>query len=169
MRSDRMGAISTAANLRTLLEGSELMDSMPEKLQDAYSLRCTPQVLGACRDAIRYAAEQVSIELNAAPIIRSSSWTRTGTTRPSAQACSTGTSVGIPLDVLKIAVAEIANLSERRLYRLTTGSLSQWLPSALASKDRPVLDDGAADHCRGSGQREQGAGLAGLHGLDSDL
>ena len=50
-----------------------------------------------------------------------------------------GEPVGIPLDVLKIAVAEVANLSERRLYRLTTGSLSQRLPPALASKDRPVL------------------------------
>ena len=50
-----------------------------------------------------------------------------------------GEPVGIPLDVLKIAISEVANLSERRLYRLTTGSLSQRLPPALASKDRPQL------------------------------
>ena len=134
-----VGAISTAANLRTLLEGSELMDSMPEKLQDAYSLRCTPQVLGACRDAIRYAAEQVSIELNAAtdnPLIILD---EDGDNKAFSAGMFHGEPVGIPLDVLKIAVAEVANLSERRLYRLTTGSLSQRLPPALASKDRPVL------------------------------
>ena len=115
------------------------MDSMPEKLQDAYSLRCTPQVLGACRDAIRYAAEQVSIELNAAtdnPLIILD---EDGDNKAFSAGMFHGEPVGIPLDVLKIAVAEVANLSERRLYRLTTGSLSQRLPPALASKDRPVL------------------------------
>lgn len=133
------GAVSTAANLRTLLEGSELMDSMPEKLQDAYSLRCTPQVLGACRDAIRYAVDQVSIELNAAtdnPLIILE---EDGDNKAFSAGMFHGEPVGIPLDVLKIAVAEVASLSERRLYRLTTGSLSQRLPPALASKDRPVL------------------------------
>jgi histidine ammonia-lyase len=50
-----------------------------------------------------------------------------------------GEPVGIPMDVLKIAVSEVANISERRLYRLTTGSLSQRLPPALATKDRPEL------------------------------
>ena len=50
-----------------------------------------------------------------------------------------GEPVGIPLDVLKIAISEVANLSERRLYRLTTGSLSQRLPPGLASKDRPQM------------------------------
>ena len=115
------------------------MDSMPEKLQDAYSLRCTPQVLGACRDAIQYAVEQVSIELNAAtdnPLIILE---EDGDNKAFSAGMFHGEPVGIPLDVLKIAVAEMANLSERRLYRLTTGSLSQRLPPALASKDRPVL------------------------------
>ena len=133
------GAIATATNLRRLLEGSDLIDSMPEKLQDAYSLRCTPQVLGACRDAIRYAQEQVSIELNAAtdnPLIILD---EEGNNKAFSAGMFHGEPVGIPMDVLKIAVSELANLSERRLYRLTTGSLSQRLPPALASKDRPEL------------------------------
>ncbi len=133
------GAIATAANLRSLLSGSELIDSMPEKLQDAYSLRCTPQVLGACRDAISYAVSQVSIELNAAtdnPLILLE---EEGENKAFSAGMFHGEPVGIPMDVLKIAVSEVANLAERRLYRLTTGSLSQRLPPALASKDRPEL------------------------------
>jgi len=133
------GAIATAANLCTLFDGSDLIDSMPEKLQDAYSLRCTPQVLGACRDAIRYAVDQVSIELNAAtdnPLILLD---EEGDNKAFSAGMFHGEPVGIPLDVLKIAISEVANLSERRLYRLTTGSLSQRLPPALASMDRPEL------------------------------
>lgn len=133
------GAIATAGNLRCLLKGSDLIDSMPEKLQDAYSLRCTPQVVGACRDAIRYAVDQISIELNAAtdnPLIILD---EEGDNKAFSAGMFHGEPVGIPLDVLKIAISEVANLSERRLYRLTTGSLSQRLPAALASKDRPEL------------------------------
>jgi len=133
------GAIATAGNLRALLAGSALIDSMPEKLQDAYSLRCTPQVLGACRDAIHYAQSQVAIELNAAtdnPLILLD---EPGENKAFSAGMFHGEPVGIPMDVLKIAVSEVANLSERRLYRLTTGSLSQRLPPALATKDRPEL------------------------------
>ena len=112
---------------------------MPEKLQDAYSLRCTPQILGACRDALTYALAQVSIELNAAtdnPLILLD---EPGDNKAFSAGMFHGEPVGIPMDVLKIAISEVANLSERRLYRLTTGSLSQRLPPALASKDRPEL------------------------------
>jgi histidine ammonia-lyase len=112
---------------------------MPEKLQDAYSLRCTPQVLGACRDAISYAQSQVAIELNAAtdnPLILLD---EPGENKAFSAGMFHGEPVGIPMDVLKIAVSEVANISERRLYRLTTGSLSQRLPPALATKDRPEL------------------------------
>jgi len=133
------GAIATASNLRALFRGSELIDSMPEKLQDAYSLRCTPQVLGACRDAIQYAQSQISIELNAVtdnPLILLD---EEDENKAFSAGMFHGEPVGIPMDVLKIAISEVANLSERRLYRLTTGSLSQRLPAALASKDRPEL------------------------------
>jgi len=133
------GAIATAANLRRLMAGSALIDSLPEKLQDAYSLRCTPQVVGACRDAIRYAVQQIAVELNAAtdnPLIILD---EDDENKAYSAGMFHGEPVGIPLDVLKIAIAEVANLSERRLYRLTTGSLSQRLPPGLASKDRPQM------------------------------
>ena len=133
------GALATASNLRALFANSALIDSMPEKLQDAYSLRCTPQVLGACRDAIGYALSQVAIELNAVtdnPLILLD---EPDENKAFSAGMFHGEPVGIPMDVLKIAVCELGSLSERRLYRLTTGSLSQRLPPALASKDRPEL------------------------------
>jgi histidine ammonia-lyase len=133
------GAIATAANLRALMAGSSLTDSVPGKVQDAYSLRCTPQVLGAARDAICYVCAQVSVELNAAtdnPLILLDEPTEN---KAFSAGMFHGEPVGIPMDVLKIAVAEIASISERRLYRLTTGSLSGRLPPALAHQDRPEL------------------------------
>jgi len=139
------GAQDTAANLRTLLCGSALVDSVPGKVQDAYSLRCTPQVLGACRDAAAYAQRVVEIELNAVTdnplILLSAGVTDEGfADDPLNRAYSAGhfhgEPVGIALDVLKIALCEVGSLSERRLYRLTTGNLSQRLPPALVRADR---------------------------------
>lgn len=133
------GAMATAKNLRTLMAGSTLTDSVPGKVQDAYSLRCTPQVLGATRDALRYVCQQVSVELNAAtdnPLILLD---EPGENKAFSAGMFHGEPVGIPMDVMKIAVAELASLSERRLYRLTTGSLSGRLPPALAHQDRPEL------------------------------
>ena len=57
------GAVDCAADLRQLLAGSTLVDSLPDKVQDAYSIRCTPQVVGAVRDGVRFAADQVHVEL----------------------------------------------------------------------------------------------------------
>lgn len=142
------GARATAANLRTLMRGSTLVDRVPGKVQDAYSLRCTPQVVGAARDALAFALGQVQVEVNAAtdnPVILLDADTAEGgyETPADNKAFSAGLfhgePVGIAMDVLKIAVSEIASLSERRLYRLTTGNLSQRLPPALAHRDRPEL------------------------------
>lgn len=133
------GAISTAADLRALLAGSRLVDSVPGKVQDAYSLRCTPPVLGACRDALAFAQGQVAIELNAVtdnPIILVDC---DGEDKAFSAGLFHGEPVGIAMDVLKIAVAEVASLAERRLYRLTTGTLSARLPPGLARHDRPEL------------------------------
>lgn len=143
-----VGARATAANLRVLLRGSGLVDSVPGKVQDAYSLRCTPQVLGAVRDTIAFATRQVSVELNAATdnplILLDAGPAPEGFAHdPDNHAFSAGMfhgePVGMAMDTLKIAVAEIGSLSERRLYRLTTGSLSQRLPPGLARSDRPEL------------------------------
>lgn len=133
------GAIATAADLRRLLSGSQLVDSVPGKVQDAYSLRCTPSVVGACRDALAFAAGQVAIELNAVtdnPLILVDADSED---KAFSAGLFHGEPVGIAMDVLKIAVAEVASLAERRLYRLTTGTLSARLPPALARRDRPEL------------------------------
>ena len=79
-----IGARQCAFNIRQLTKGSTLMDSVPEKLQDAYSIRCTPQILGAVRDMLRFVEQQVSVEWNANtdnPLILWMSMTRLRTTR----------------------------------------------------------------------------------------
>lgn len=133
------GARACAANLCRLLDGSTLMDSLPDKVQDAYSLRCTPQVLGAVRDTMRFAAGQISVEINAAtdnPLILVD---EPGENKAFSAGMFHGEPVGMAMDVLKIAAAEVASLAERRLYRLTTGTLSHRLPPGLAMADRPTL------------------------------
>jgi histidine ammonia-lyase len=125
------GAISTAATLRQLLAGSELADSVADKVQDAYSLRCAPQVLGAVRDAVAYASRQVSIEVNAAtdnPLILVD---EPDVNKAFSAGLFHGEPVGFAADHLKLALCEAAALSERRTYRLTTGDLSQRLPPLL--------------------------------------
>lgn len=133
------GAIDCASNIRTLLSGSTLVDSLPEKVQDAYSIRCTPQVLGACRDTLSFVWRQISVELNAAtdnPLILLD---EPGRNKAFSAGMFHGEPVGMAMDMLKIAVAEIGSLSERRLYRLSTGTLSHRLPPGLARQDRPAL------------------------------
>ncbi|MFK7926998.1 MAG: histidine ammonia-lyase [Myxococcota bacterium] len=133
------GAIDCASDLRQLLSGSELVDSMADKVQDAYSIRCTPQVLGAVRDGIRFAATQVQVELNAAtdnPLILLDA---DGPNKAYSAGLFHGEPVGMAADHLKLAVCELATLSERRTYRLNTGTLSSRLPPLLIHRDRPGL------------------------------
>ncbi|RME21925.1 MAG: aromatic amino acid lyase [Deltaproteobacteria bacterium] len=146
------GARDCAANLRRLLAGSRLVDSVPDKVQDAYSLRCTPPVLGAVRDQVAFVRQQVAVELNAAtdnPLILlpeampPDEDDALPLLDPDNRAFSAGLfhgePVGMAMDGLKLALTELASISERRLYRLTTGSLSQRLPPALIGQDRPDL------------------------------
>ncbi len=132
------GAKATAANLLRLMSGSELNDSNPDKVQDAYSLRCTPQVLGAVRDALTYSTGQVSIELNAVtdnPVILVGG--EEGPNKAYSAGLFHGEPVGFAADHAKLALCELGSLSERRTYRLTTGKLSSRLPALLA--DGPQL------------------------------
>ena len=125
------GAVACASNLLRLLEGSELVDSVPGKVQDAYALRCTPQVVGAARDTLRFVHQQVGVELNAVtdnPLILVDA---EGDDKAFSAGLFHGEPVGMAADVMKIAVAELASISERRLYRLTTGALSVHLPASL--------------------------------------
>lgn len=113
------GQIRSAANLRALLRGSELTRGFdPLDVQDPYSLRCTPQVNGAARDVIAFAANAVEIELNSTtdnPLIF---FEEDGTAISISGGNFHGEPAAIPLDSLKIGVAELASISERRIARL---------------------------------------------------
>ena len=125
------GAIACAANLRDLMAGSALTDSVPDKVQDAYSIRCTPQILGAVRDALRYAIAQVAVELNSVtdnPVILLND---DDENKAFSAGLFHGEPIGFAADHLKLALCELAAISERRLYRLTTGKLSGSLPPLL--------------------------------------
>ena len=123
------GQIDTAANILSILEGSKLVSKVnPNKVQDAYSLRCTPQIHGASKDAIRYAYDILSREVNAVtdnPIIFPDD--------DDVISCGNfhGQPVGFAMDFLGIALSELANVSERRLERLINPQLSG-LPAFLA-------------------------------------
>jgi histidine ammonia-lyase len=129
--SRQPGQIATAERLRALLAGSRLVDSVPERVQDAYSLRCTPQVLGPVRDAITFLEQRVGAALNGVadnPLI-------VDTDGADGRALSGGNFHGqgpaLWLDMLAIAIAEVASIAERRTFRLLTPELSEGLPSML--------------------------------------
>ena len=123
------GQIDVAENMRTLLEGSgNALPLHPTKVQDPYSQRCLPQIHGASRDAINYVYEAVSREINAVtdnPIVFPDD----------DEVISGGNFHGQPMalafDFLKIAVSELANVSERRQERLVNPALSEGLPAFL--------------------------------------
>ena len=132
-----VGAIRCAENVRALISGSSLVDSIPEKVQDAYSIRCFPMVMGAARDAVAYAASQVAVELNAVtdnPVILLHV---AGVNKAYSAGLFHGEPVGMAADHLKLAMCEVASIAERRVYRLTTGTLSAQLPPLLMRRDRP--------------------------------
>jgi histidine ammonia-lyase len=125
------GQAESAANVVRLLEGSIVMASHRwcGRVQDAYSLRCAPQVHGGSRDLLRYVEETVAVELNAAtdnPIVL----------LDEEEIVSAGNFHGQPvafaLDALAMAVSELANISERRTERLVNPALSEGLPAFLA-------------------------------------
>ena len=122
----------SAANIRRLIAGSSLIDST-QRVQDAYSLRCGPQVLGAVRDTVAFVRCTVENEINAAtdnPLIFLDE------VSPN-KAFSGGNFHGEPLalamDFLGIAVAEIGSIAERRAFRLLDGSLNSGLPPMLTA------------------------------------
>lgn len=122
------GQIETAKILLELLAGSKMTTSQGQiRVQDAYSLRCVPQVHGASRDAINYVREKVEIEMNSVtdnPIIFPE--TREGISGGNFH----GQPMALAFDFLGIALAELANISERRIERLVNPALSG-LPAFL--------------------------------------
>ncbi|MCK9556924.1 MAG: histidine ammonia-lyase [Candidatus Cloacimonetes bacterium] len=133
------GQLASARNIHKLLENSPLRKSHRNcpNVQDAYSLRCTPQVHGAVRDALTYVRGVLEIEINSAtdnPLIFPEE----------KQVISGGNFHGEPLaialDSMAIAISELANISERRMEQMLNPALSRGLPPFLAH--RPGLDSG---------------------------
>jgi histidine ammonia-lyase len=124
------GQLDSAANVLRLLEGSAIIEAHRwcDKVQDAYSLRCAPQVHGAARDLLDYVAYTVSAELNAATdnplvLVEEDLLVSNGNFH--------GQPLAFALDALAMAVSELANISERRVERLVNPSLSDGLPAFL--------------------------------------
>lgn len=123
------GQMRTAANLLRLLAGSPTMEASRDlRVQDAYALRCVPQVHGAVRDAIDYAKDKLEIEINSVtdnPILYTED----------ESVISGGNFHGEPMallfDYLGIAASELCSISERRLERLVNPALSNGLPAFL--------------------------------------
>ena len=130
------GQTKTAANLRKMLEGSQIRESHREcgRVQDAYSLRCIPQVHGAVRDTLAHCREVFEVEANSAvdnPLVFI-----TDAKRFKGDVISGGNFHGEPLafalDFLGIALSALAGISERRIERLVNPALSEGLPPFLA-------------------------------------
>ncbi len=123
------GAIRSTKALQKLLSGSDLITGkLKVKVQDAYSMRSSPQVIGTAHDAVRWAKEQVEIELNGVgdnPVfIPEDKLTLTG-------ANFQGSPISLPMDMVGAAVTMISVLSERRMNRLNNPVLSVGLPAFL--------------------------------------
>ncbi len=154
----------SAAHLRALLSGSEILLSHRDsthKVQDAYSLRCVPQVMGAIRSAVSYCAGIVSVEMNSAtdnPLCFADDG------RVISGGNFHGQPVALALDVLALAMTQLGNFSERRVYRLTDAKESglppflaphpgvnsgmmvvQYLAAALASENKSLSWPASAD------------------------
>lgn len=125
------GQMATARNVLRITEGSSLTTRQGElRVQDAYTLRCIPQIHGASRDAINYVKDIISIELNAAtdnPLIFSED------DMVISGGNFHGQPIALAMDFLGIAVSELANVSERRIERLVNPQLND-LPAFLTKR-----------------------------------
>jgi histidine ammonia-lyase len=123
------GAVRSSQAIKKCVEGSDLLTGkIKQKVQDAYSMRSTPQVIGTAHDAVAYAKSQIEIELNGVgdnPIfIPEDKITLTG-------ANFQGTPISLPMDMISAAVTMVSVLSERRMNRLNNPALSVGLPAFL--------------------------------------
>ncbi|MFC2118193.1 histidine ammonia-lyase [Bacteroidota bacterium] len=123
------GAIRCAASINKLVDGGDLKENRVKcKVQDAYSMRSTPQVVGAAHDALVYARTQVEIELNGVgdnPIFFPDKNLQLS------GANFQGTPVSLPMDMVGIAITMVCVMSERRMNRLNNPALSVGLPAFL--------------------------------------
>ncbi|MGE5601484.1 MAG: histidine ammonia-lyase [Nitrososphaerales archaeon] len=129
--SGQPGQQRVAANIRALTRGSHLVDSTPGRVQDAYSLRCTPQVLGPALDAVAFVRARFIAAINAVtdnPLILPNP---DGSYRAISGGNFHGQGPALWLDLLGITMAEVADIAERRIFRLLTPELSNGLPAML--------------------------------------
>lgn len=132
------GQIKSAQNILDLLKNSEILDSHKncKKVQDAYSLRCMPQVHGATRDTLSFVRQVLEREINSAtdnPLVLNQDEILSGGNFH-------GQPIAFALDYLSIAVSELANISERRIEQMLNASLSSGLPAFLSPN--PGLNSG---------------------------
>jgi histidine ammonia-lyase len=130
------GQMKTAANLRRMLEGSQIRESHREcgRVQDAYSLRCIPQVHGAVRDTLAYCRSVFETEANSAvdnPLVFITD-PKSGAGDVISGGNFHGEPLAFALDFLAIALSALAGISERRIERLVNPALSEGLPPFLA-------------------------------------
>ena len=121
--------IETAENILHLLKGSQIIERPKKHVQDPYSFRCMPQVHGAAKDTLRYVKSVIETEINSA--------TDNPTVFPDEDLIISagnfhGEPIAIPMDMLAIAMSELSNISERRIYKLISGQRD--LPSFLVAK-----------------------------------
>lgn len=127
----QVGQEYVAGEIRRLTEGSNLIDAAG-RVQDAYSLRCTPQVQGAAWETIQFVKSVLEKELNAAtdnPLLFDPGIALSGGNFH-------GEPIGLVMDYLGIALSEIGAISERRVFRLTDGKLNGGLPNMLVDNER---------------------------------
>jgi histidine ammonia-lyase len=131
------GQVAVARRIRALTSGSDMIDS-DNRVQDAYSLRCTPQVLGPAWETLHFTTDIVSREINSAtdnPLIFGDDTVSGGNFH--------GEPLGLAADYLKISLTNIASMAERRIYRLTDAHTSAGLPPMLVScKEEAGLHSG---------------------------
>ena len=139
------GQVAVAGELRWLLRDSTLMTShhaSPHKVQDPYSIRCVPQVHGACRDALDYLSGVLDVEINSAtdnPLV----FPQGGVADPTAAATGGGLvisggnfhgePIALALDFAKLAISELGAISERRIALMVDARLNGGLPAFLSS------------------------------------
>ena len=133
------GQVKVAEHIRALTKNSKLVNKFPQRIQDSYTLRCAPQVHGAVRDAVSYVEKVLERELRAVtdnPLIFSEP----------PYAISGGNFHGQPLsismDVLKIAISGLGNISERRTAKLVDSATNEGLPLFLIPKEKAGLHNG---------------------------
>ncbi|HXY83772.1 MAG TPA: histidine ammonia-lyase [Candidatus Saccharimonadales bacterium] len=137
-----VGQIDSASNIRAMIAGSELVcdDVEDGHAQDAYSLRCAPQVMGAAREATAFARRLIEVEINSAtdnPLVFSDS------RKVLSGGNFHGQIVGLAMDTTSLALTMVSNLSERRVFRLLDSKLNKGLPAFLVgSAQSPGLSSG---------------------------